>query len=173
MRSGLQLGRGFVQRVDIAPQQMEDALLGRDVTGAPVMDARACISYLTIEHRGSIAHELRPLIGNRVFGCDICQEVCPWNQRFAVPATEAAYRTDGELNGARLVELAERLLGMDDHEFRAHFRGSAVTRAKRAGLLRNVCVALGNVRPTSIEGARPTISVLVKALGDPHPMLDL
>ncbi len=75
------------------------ALLGRDDTGAPVMDATRCISYLTIELDGPIPEELRPLMGNRVFGCDICQEVCPWNRRFAAEADEPGYaaRGPGEL----------------------------------------------------------------------------
>ncbi len=74
------------------------ALLGRDESGAPIMDARRCISYLTIEHRGAIPLELRPLMGNRVFGCDICQEVCPWNERFAEESSEPGYaaRRPGE-----------------------------------------------------------------------------
>ena len=108
------------------------------------MDAPRCISYLTIEHRGPIPVELRPLMGNRVYGCDICQEVCPWNERFAEPAEEEAYRVRKGLDGPALVELADQLLVVDDEGFRELFRGSAIKRAKRAGLLRNVCVALGN-----------------------------
>ena len=136
------------------------ALLGRDASGGPVMDATRCISYLTIEHRGPIPVELRPLMGNRVYGCDICQEVCPWNERFARPAEDEAYRAREGLDGPSLVELAEKLLSLDQQEFREVFRGSAITRAKRAGLLRNVCVALGN------WGAPEAVPVLVRALAD-------
>ena len=120
------------------------ALLGRDGSGAPVMDARLCISYLTIELRGHIPEPLRPLVGNRVFGCDICQEVCPWNTRFAEPAEDPAYSPRGELDGPELISLAEALLATDESGFRRIFRRSPVRRAGRNGLLRNVCVALGN-----------------------------
>ena len=136
------------------------ALLGRDASGAPVMDAPRCISYLTIEHRGPIPAELRPLMGNRIYGCDICQEVCPWNERFARPAEEEAYRAREGLDGPSLVELADELLSLDDEGFREVYRNSPITRAKRVGLLRNVCVALGN------WGVAEAVPVLVKGLND-------
>ncbi len=139
------------------------ALLGRGSDGAPIMDARRCISYLTIEHRGSIPVELRPLMGNRVYGCDICQEVCPWNEKFAEPSGEPAYRAREGLDGPTLIELAERLLLVDDEGFREMFRGSPMKRARRGGLLRNVCVALGN------WGADEASPVLRRALEDPDP----
>jgi epoxyqueuosine reductase len=117
-----------------------------------VLDNRRCISYLTIELRGSIPLELRPLIGNHVFGCDICQEVCPVNL-----VAERRLRAAGRLGtrGERL-EFQPRaatgsspallpLLALDEEGFRERFRHSPVKRAKRRGLLRNVCVALGNL----------------------------
>jgi epoxyqueuosine reductase len=136
------------------------ALLGRDADGAPVIDARRCISYLTIELRGPIPLDLRPAVGNRIFGCDICQEVCPWNERFARPTGEVAYRTRAELHGVDLVELAGRLLGLDEEGFRKAFRGSPITRTRRAGMLRNVCVALGN------WGSEEAVPTLERALSD-------
>ncbi len=141
------------------------ALLGRDASGAPVMDAPRCISYLTIEHRGPIPVELRPLMGNRVYGCDICQEVCPWNETFAEPAEVEAYRAREGLDGPSLVELADQLLGLDDDGFRELFRESPIKRAKRAGLLRNVCVALGN------WGDAKAVPVLVRALDDAEALV--
>ncbi|HEX2090992.1 MAG TPA: tRNA epoxyqueuosine(34) reductase QueG [Longimicrobiaceae bacterium] len=136
------------------------ALLGRDATGAPVMDARRCISYLTIEHRGPIPRELRPLIGNRVYGCDICQEVCPWNS-FAEQTGEAAFLPREGVHGAELVEL----MGMSQEEFSRRFKGSAVKRTKRRGLLRNVAVALGN------WGSPEAVPALVAALSDEEPLV--
>lgn len=141
------------------------ALRGRDARGAPVMDARRCISYLTIEHRGPIPRELRAPIGNRIYGCDICQEVCPWNVKFQTPASEPAYRARPELDGPLLVELAERLLAMDDAAFSRAFRGSPIKRAKRNGLLRNVCVGLGNL------GGEDAVPVLIRALQDRAPLV--
>ncbi len=141
------------------------ALLGRNARGAPVMNARRCISYLTIEHRGPIPRELRAPIGNRIYGCDICQEVCPWNVKFQTPAAEPAYRTRPELDGPPLAELAERLLAMDDAAFSRAFRGSPVKRARRDGLLRNVCVGLGNQRDED------AVAVLIRALQDRAPLV--
>ena len=141
------------------------ALLGRDESGAPVIDARRCISYLTIELRGAIPRDLRPGIGNRIFGCDICQEVCPWNERFARPSEEPAYRPRADLDAPALVALAERVLAVDEAGFRVLFAGSPLRRAKRDGLLRNVCVALGN------WGSEEAIPILVRALGDASPLV--
>jgi epoxyqueuosine reductase len=119
------------------------------------VDARRCISYLTIELDGPIPPELRPLVGEWIFGCDVCQDVCPWN-RFAVPVTEPAFaldrgRFDGDLAG---------FLGLDEETFRNRFEGSPVRRAGRDGFLRNVCVALGNRRDPE------TLPALAAALHD-------
>ncbi|HIC15308.1 MAG TPA: tRNA epoxyqueuosine(34) reductase QueG, partial [Gemmatimonadetes bacterium] len=141
------------------------ALLGRDAVGAPVMDARRCISYLTIEHRSAIPVEFRTAIGNRIYGCDICQEVCPWNERFAEPTGELAYRAREDLDGPLLVDLADTLLSTDEVGFRETFKKSAIKRAKRSGLLRNVCVALGN------WGAPVAVPTLLRALSDVEPLV--
>jgi len=106
-----------------------------------VLDARLCISYLTIELRGSIPRELRPLIGNRIYGCDDCQEVCPWN-RFAVSTPESAFQPGP---GNLMPELAP-LVDLTPEEFNRRFKNSAIRRARRDGFVRNVAVALGNSR---------------------------
>ena len=106
-----------------------------------VLDARRCISYLTIELRGPIPRELRPLVGNWIFGCDICQEVCPWNRK-APLSLEPRFQPRQGLTAPELLPL----LDMTQEEFSARFRGSPIKRTKRRGLLRNVCVALGNAR---------------------------
>ncbi len=100
-----------------------------------VLDARRCISYLTIEHRGDIAEELRDQLHGWVFGCDICQEVCPWNRKAAAPRASALAPTApfGEV---------ESLLALDDAGFRERFRGRAIRRSKRSGLLRNAALVL-------------------------------
>lgn len=101
------------------------------------LDARRCISYLTIEHKGPVDEELRALMGNRVYGCDDCLAVCPWN-KFAVAATEIGYQPR-----VGLPELAE-LAGLDDAAFRARFAGSPVKRIGRDRFVRNVLYAIGN-----------------------------
>jgi epoxyqueuosine reductase len=112
-----------------------------------VVDARLCISYLTIEHRGVIPRELRPKMGNLIFGCDLCQDVCPWN-RFAKKVEEPGF---WPREGNYLPALAE-LAGLSNEEFRRRFRGSPVLRAKRSGFVRNVVIALGNSRsPEAVE----------------------
>jgi epoxyqueuosine reductase len=143
--------------VDACPTS---ALLGRDETGAPRMDARRCISYLTIELRGPIPRDLRPLIGNRVYGCDICQEVCPWNS-FATPSSEEAFLAREGLDGPSLIEW----MTMTQEEFSARFKGSPIKRAKRRGLLRNVAVALGN------WGSPEAVPALAIALSDEEPLV--
>jgi epoxyqueuosine reductase len=137
------------------------ALLGRDADGAPVMDARRCISYLTIEQRGPIPRELRPLIGNRIYGCDICQEVCPFTIKFSEPTAERAFWPREGVHGASLIEL----MGWSQEEFSRRFKGSPVKRAKRRGLLRNVAVALGN------WGSPEAVPVLAAALNDEEPLV--
>lgn len=119
------------------------------------LDARRCISYLTIEHRGSIPLELRPLIGNRVFGCDDCQLVCPWN-RHARPSEEAAFAPRGGLDNARLT----RLFAWGEEQWRECTRGSALRRAGYTGWLRNLAVALGNAARSEelIESLRKRLS---------------
>jgi epoxyqueuosine reductase len=126
-----------------------------------VLDARRCISYLTIELKGPIPPPLRPLLGNRIFGCDICNEVCPWNKRFSRPTADPAFQPDLDRVAPPLLEL----IALDDAAFRQRFRGSPVKRAKRRGLLRNVAVALGN------WGDPEAVPALVQALHDPEPLI--
>jgi epoxyqueuosine reductase len=113
-----------------------------------VLDARRCISYLTIELRGTLPSELREPIGRHVFGCDICQDVCPWNHR--APATALPNFQPRERGGHSLFSPnLEWLISLGEEEFRAMFRGSPVKRTKWRGLMRNACVAVGN------SGLRP------------------
>ena len=106
------------------------------------IDARRCISYLTIELKGSIPLDLRPALGDWLFGCDVCQEVCPWNRRFAGPTADPDFQPLGMLR----TPAAAPLLALDGVAFRRAFRGSAVRRARRRGLLRNAAVVAGNRR---------------------------
>ena len=112
-----------------------------DAIVAPfVIDNRRCISFLTIELRGPIPRELRPLMGDWVFGCDICQEVCPVNRK-AAASREVEFRKRHDFDAPELIPL----LSLDEEGFRRRFEGSPIRRAKLAGLQRNVCVALGNI----------------------------
>ncbi len=124
------------------------------------LDARLCVSYLTIEHRGSIPEELRPLLGDRIYGCDDCLDACPWN-RFAVASREATFQARPGTVGMSLRDY----LALDDEAFRALFRGSPIKRTKRRGLLRNVCVALGNV------GSADDLPALECAAEDSEPLI--
>jgi len=124
------------------------------------LDATRCISYLTIEHRGPIPQELRPLIGNRIYGCDDCLAVCPWN-RFARATVHAKLRARDELNAPRLAELA----GLDDASFSAMFSGSPIRRIGRNRFVRNVLIAIGN---SAVPGLR---SAAVRLLDDPDPVV--
>ncbi len=128
--------------------------------GPYLLDARRCISYLTIELKGSIPLHLRPLIGNHIFGCDICQEVCPYNVK-APASAETAFQPRAGLHAPELIGL----LALTSEEFRRRFRGSAILRAKRRGLLRNVAVALGNLKSVEAEAA------LIRALDDDEPLV--
>ena len=128
--------------------------------GPYILDARRCISYLTIELKGWMPLHLRPLIGNHIFGCDICQDVCPYNAKAAATSEPGFAPREGLLAPA-LVEL----LCLSDEEFRRRFRGSPIRRAKRRGLLRNVAVALGN------SGSPRAVPALVSALLDHEPLV--
>jgi epoxyqueuosine reductase len=125
--------------------------------GPGVLDSRRCVSYLTIELRGDVAEELRPGVGDWLFGCDVCQEVCPWNRK-APAAAERAFRPRRELEALDPVEL----LGLTEEEFRRRFCGTALMRAKRRGLLRNAALVLGNV------GDERALPALRRALDDPE-----
>ena len=130
------------------------------ITAPHRLDARRCISYLTIELKGSIPLEFRPLIGNRIFGCDDCLDACPWN-RFAQASREHAFAARRSTVGISL----RKYLALNDAEFRALFRNSPIKRIKRRGFLRNVCVALGNV------GDLSDLPALEHAAADPEPLI--
>ena len=109
-----------------------------------VLDATRCISYLTIELKGDVPREFHEAIGEHLYGCDVCQEVCPWNEKFALPLREAAFRPRPAIAGKDARTLASELLEMSDDQFRAAFRGSPMKRAKLRGLKRNAAIVLGN-----------------------------
>jgi epoxyqueuosine reductase len=124
-------------------------------TAPYVLDARRCIAYLTIEHRGDIDEPLRPLMGSWGFGCDVCQDVCPWNRKAATTREPAFAST--------MAPSPEELLTLDDRGFRERFRRTALWRSRRAGLLRNAAIVLGN------RAAAATAPALRRALSDVDP----
>lgn len=129
------------------------------------LDARRCISYLTIELRDSIPEELRPQVGHHVIGCDICQDVCPWNRKAPVSAAlEFQPRKFPESDLSLVAPELEWLASLTQQEFSAVFRGSAVKRAKWRGLVRNACVALGNSRLTPDDESHAHVTELLERL---------
>jgi epoxyqueuosine reductase len=130
----------------------------RAIVAPYVLDARRCISYLTIELKGVIPIEFRKAIGNRIYGCDDCQIVCPWNA-YAVKTDATVFA--GRSETWRLVDL----MALDDEAFRQRFKGSPIKRVKRRGFLRNVAVALGN------SGDAAAVGPLTRALGDEEPLI--
>jgi epoxyqueuosine reductase len=117
------------------------------------LDATRCLSYLTIEHRGPIPHALRPAMGNRIYGCDDCLAVCPWN-KFAQAASEAKLQPLPEREAPRLAELA----ALDDTGFRTMFAGSPIKRTGRDRFVRNVAVAIGNSADPSLIPAAQALA---------------
>lgn len=126
-----------------------------------ILDSNRCISYLTIELKGAIPLALRPLLGNWLYGCDACQEICPWVRRYSQPTRESFLRYDPDQIAPKLIDLMQ----LDEAAFRARFKGSPLKRTKRRGLLRNAAVALGN-------GGNPeALPALTQALADPEPLI--
>ena len=137
-----------------------DACPTQAITGPFQLDARRCISYLTIELKGSIPEEFRRAIGNRIYGCDVCLEVCPWN-RFAKDGAIMKEHERADLDQPALLEL----LQLDDGAFKSRFAGTPMLRTKRRGVLRNVCVALGNA------GDERCLPALERAALDHEPLI--
>jgi epoxyqueuosine reductase len=137
-----------------------DACPTQAFPGPYQLDARRCISYLTIELKGPVPPELREGVGDWLFGCDVCQEVCPWNRK-APPGTEPALQPRDDLVAVDPLEL----LGLSEEEFRHRFRTTALMRTKRRGLLRNAALVLGNC------GDPAALPALRRALDDPEPLI--
>lgn len=128
---------------------------------AYILDSNRCISYLTIELKGEIPLHLRPMMGNWIYGCDACQEICPWVRRYSQPTSERFLRYDPMLSIPKLTDLMQ----LDDEGFRQRFKGSPIKRTKRRGLLRNVAVALGN------WGNPEALPILERAMDDHEPLI--
>ncbi len=137
-----------------------DACPTQAITAPRRMDARRCISYLTIESKGVIPLEFRRAIGDRIYGCDACLDACPWN-RHAQESREAAFQARETVFSKSLRDC----LALTDDEFRTLFARSPIKRIKRPAFLRNVCVALGNV------GTPDDLPALEAAAADPHPLI--
>jgi len=137
-----------------------DACPTQAITAPHKLDARRCISYLTIENKGAIPEEFRRAMGDRIYGCDDCLDVCPWN-RFAKESREISFQARPEIFSHTLRDFLE----MDDEMFRKVFAKSPIKRIKRARFLRNVCVALGNT------GTEADLMVLEKSAADPDPLI--
>jgi epoxyqueuosine reductase len=137
-----------------------DACPTQAITDPYRLDARKCLSYLTIENKGPIPVEFRAALGDRIFGCDDCLDACPWN-RFAVASRDAQMQPETKI----LQRPLRDFLALDDRGFKELFRGSPILRAKRRGFLRNVCVALGNV------GTAADLTALEQALTDDEPLV--
>ncbi|MFZ4482798.1 MAG: tRNA epoxyqueuosine(34) reductase QueG [Chthoniobacterales bacterium] len=137
-----------------------DACPTAAITAPYHLDARRCLSFLTIENKGPIPEEFRVALGNRIFGCDDCLDACPWN-RFARASRDAALAPRSDILATPLRDF----LALDQAQFKALFRGSPILRAKRRGFLRNVCVALGNT------GGAEDLPALRRALDDAEPLV--
>jgi epoxyqueuosine reductase len=124
------------------------------------IEPRRCISYLTIEHKGAIAEELRPLLGNRIYGCDDCMAVCPWN-KFSPATAEPDFFPRVEMLAPRLADLA----GLDDASFRQVFAASPVKRIGRDRMMRNVLIAMGN------SGDASLLPAATRLLADSNPVV--
>ncbi len=162
---------------------LTSAVPSRDAIVEPyLLDARRCISYLTIELRGAIPEEFRPGMGRMIFGCDICQDVCPWNRNAPVTnlaefmPRRIAAKSDGGTSAqppggagneteTLFAPLLESLASLSEQEFREIFRGGPIKRTKWRGLIRNVCVALGNSPQAHGSGQHSRIIALLKSLG--------
>ncbi len=130
-----------------------------------VVDSNRCISYLTIELKGEIPQRWHSAIGEMMYGCDVCQEVCPWNVRFSRDPTEPAFAARTAIAGKDARTLAREILAMSDEDFRTAFKGSPMKRAKLRGLKRNAAVVLGNI------GAASDADFLISATRDPDAVV--
>jgi len=138
-----------------------DACPTEAIVAPYVVDSRRCISYLTIELRGSVPRDLRSQMGAWVYGCDICQDVCPWNIKHSKPTDDPVFQSRQGLEHPKLTDL----LQMDQTAFSTQFKNSPIKRTKRRGLLRNAAIALGNV------GSADDVPVLALALCDEEPLV--